>query len=240
MSIVENLCNIKSGIDRILSIDHEVIVRPANDIKLTTDKRLHDYICESIASFSDLPIVSEESPLNFKEIDLTRSYWIIDPLDGSFNFHRKIPYYCISICLMEGNVPTKGWIYDPINDAIFWTDNDKNSYKNSSRITCSAEVQKSAGVLLTGFPSGMKKEEVLNEASSVYQNFSKVRMIGSASLSLCMVASGKAEAYYEHGIYLWDVAAGITLVRNAGGFVKMEKIAGMKYDVYASNGSINE
>ena len=146
--------------------------------------------------------------------------WILDPLDGSFNYLRGIPLYCISLGLWMGNEPILGVIYDLTQDDIYHGIIGENAYKNKKKISVSRVNLSSDAVLCTGFPVNYSysKDNVNNFVINV-QNYKKIRLFGSAAMSLSFVACGRVDAYIEDDIMIWDVAAGIAIVKAAGGQV---------------------
>lgn len=147
--------------------------------------------------------------------------WIVDPLDGTTNFLHGIPHFAISIGLEERGEITAGVIYEPIRDELFWAEKGIGAYLNRRRIRVSSRGRLEDAVLATGVPVGARpgKEELLVTMKQVMDRTSGVRRFGSASLDLAYVAAGRYEGFWEYGLSPWDVAAGIVIVREAGGLV---------------------
>ncbi len=210
------------------------------DIKLEADWNSNSLILDELRN-SEYPILSEESSdKSFPGFD-AGAYWIVDPLDGSLNFSRGMPNAVVSVALWEGFEPLLGVIYDfNRNDLYDSIPSLGISRLNGRGMNVSRVTEKEKAVLCTGFPSHTDySEKHLLDFVKEVQQFKKVRLLGSAALSLAYVASGKADAYNEQGIMLWDVAAGLALVKSAGGDFTIEKGKGKyQFNVSASNGKI--
>lgn len=215
-----------------------VLSNLGKDIKLEADKISEKKILQYLSK-SKYNVLSEETPekiIKNKNSDLC---WIIDPLDGSFNFYKGIPHTAVSISLWKGMEPLLGVIYDIHHKDLYSGIVGQEINLNGQKISVSNIEEKSRAVLMTGFPTKLDYSgENLKEFIVRIQDFKKIRHIGSAALSLAYVASGKAEAYYEKDIMLWDVAAGLALVKAAGGDVDFKKTKGYQLEVFASNGKI--
>ena len=148
--------------------------------------------------------------------------WIIDPIDGTANFLHGIPHFAISVGLEENNEIIAGIIYDPIKDEMFIAEKGNGSYLNNQRMRVSSRSQLKDCVVFTGGPrqNAENKNTVLKE----YNNFSSevdtpIRKMGSAALDMAYVAAGRCDGYWQRNLSYWDVAAGIIIVKEAGGFV---------------------
>jgi len=149
--------------------------------------------------------------------------FIIDPLDGTTNFLHGIPHWAISIGFEERGELLAGVIYDPIKDELFWAERGKGAFVNDRRIRVSARQRLSEAVLATGVPhlgiqEGAGKAVFLKRLEKAMNACAGVRRFGAASLDLAYVAAGRYDGYWERGLSPWDVAAGIVIVREAGGF----------------------
>lgn len=147
--------------------------------------------------------------------------WIVDPLDGTTNFLHGIPHFAISIGLEKDGEVTAGVIYDPVRDEMFWAEKNNGSFVNRRRLRVSGRSRLEDAVLATGIPFADRagKEEFLATVKPVMESTAGVRRFGSAALDLAYVAAGRYDAFWEFGLSPWDVAAGIVIVREAGGFV---------------------
>ena len=149
------------------------------------------------------------------------STWIIDPLDGTTNFLHGIPHFAISIGLVRDNDIFAGVIYNPVQDEMYWAEKGQGAFLNGRRIRVSARKEVSESLFSTGIPfmeSG-KEERFLERLENVMSVSAGVRRFGSAALDLAYVAAGRYDGFWETGLQKWDMAAGIALVREAGGFV---------------------
>jgi len=148
--------------------------------------------------------------------------WIIDPIDGTANFLHGIPHFAISVGLEENNEIIAGIIYDPIKDEMFIAEKGNGSYLNNQRMRVSSRSKLKDCVVFTGGPrqNAENKNIVLKE----YNNFSSevnipIRKLGSAALDMAYVAAGRCDGYWQRNLSYWDIAAGIIIVKEAGGFV---------------------
>ncbi|SVE58668.1 uncharacterized protein METZ01_LOCUS511522, partial [marine metagenome] len=196
--------------------DSKVLVTKfGKEWKIDLDYLLEGAILEEIESKSSYPILSEES-VSQQRFDCP--YWIVDPLDGSANCLRGIPMFAISIALWNEDRPVLGVILDLIRSELFYGSDKCGAWCNDSQIYVAEENLRENAILNTGFPSALNIDSrYLAKIAPVYRAFGKVRMFGSAALSLAFVACGKSDSYFEEDIAIWDVAAGLALVRAAGG-----------------------
>jgi myo-inositol-1(or 4)-monophosphatase len=151
----------------------------------------------------------------------THHRWIIDPLDGTTNFLHGIPHWCISIALERDGEIVAGLIYEPVRDEVFWAEKGIGAYMNDRRLRVSARRQLSDAVIGTGIPFRGRgdHESYLRGLREVMAATAGVRRQGSAALDLAYVAAGRYDGFWEFGLQPWDVAAGILIVREAGGYV---------------------
>ena len=209
------LREIATGHKKILSAE-------GRDIKLQADQDAEKVIIDMIAAESDYPILAEESG-EHGQVG-SGPCWVIDPLDGTFNFSRGVPLCSISIALVEGTEPILGTVYDFNRDELFYGIVGEGAWRNAGEpIHVSNVTQASKGILITGFPIRMDLSiEALQPFMKKILRFKKIRMIGTAALSLAYVACGIMDAYSEDAIMLWDIAAGLALVKAAGGDLIIE------------------
>ena len=188
------------------------------EVKLIADRELNFKMLQKLKKLSSFNILSEENDNNV--LNQNDYNWILDPLDGSFNYLRGIRLYCISLGLWMGDEPILVVIYDLTQDDIYHGIIGENAYKNKIKISVSSVNISSDAVLCTGFPVNYSysKDNVINFVNNV-QNYKKIRLFGSAAMSLSFVACGRVDAYIEDDIMIWDVAAGIAIVKAAGGQV---------------------
>lgn len=211
------------------------------DVKISTDTESEQSILE-VLSAAGHPFLAEESAADVA-LPSGRA-WVVDPLDGTANFLRGIPLYCVAIALVEDGEPVLGAMLDAPRNRVFSGVVGEGAWVGSleeprmQAISTSDTASRGEAVLATGLPVGRDfSEDALTAFLPWFAQFKKVRMFGTAGLSLAFVAAGAVDAYGEDAIRLWDVAAGIALVRAAGGHVDMKPSAGgpgHAYDVRAA------
>ncbi|HMO30580.1 inositol monophosphatase family protein [Enterovirga sp.] len=147
--------------------------------------------------------------------------WHIDPLDGTTNFLHGIPHFCISVGLEREGVPVAGVIYDPIKDEMFVAERGKGAFLNNRRIRVAARREMADAVVYCGLPhlGRPAHRTFIAELAAVMTVSAGLRRFGAAALDLAYVAAGRADGFWERHLQSWDVAAGIVIVREAGGFV---------------------
>src|SRR5437016_1000569 len=150
-----------------------------------------------------------------------RHRWIVDPLDGTTNFLHGIPHFAISIALERDGEIVAGVIYEPIRDEMYWGEKGAGAYVNDRRLRVSARRQLGEAVVGSGMPFGNRTDLQAYMATlvAVMGATAGVRRMGSAALDLAYVAAGRYEGFWEFALEPWDIAAGILLVREAGGYV---------------------
>ena len=148
--------------------------------------------------------------------------WIIDPIDGTTNFIHGIPHFAISIGLERAGTMVAGVIFNPITDELYTTERGRGAYLNDRRIRVASRRRLEDAVITCGIPHLGRgdHERFQTEITRIQARAAGVRRFGAASLDLAYVASGRFDAYWERGLSAWDVAAGILLVREAGGRVE--------------------
>jgi myo-inositol-1(or 4)-monophosphatase len=147
--------------------------------------------------------------------------WIVDPLDGTTNFLHSIPLFAISIGLEREGQLVAGLIYNPISDELYTAEKGKGAFLNDRRIRVAARQTLADAVVATGIPHRGRTghPRFLREAEAVMREVAGVRRTGAASLDLAWTAAGRFDGYWEHNLQPWDLAAGILIVREAGGIV---------------------
>ena len=207
------------------------------DTKLKADIKSEKLILDILNSESSYPVLAEETGKTSD--DLGDIFWVVDPLDGTANYNRNIPICCVSIGLVKNMKPLIGVIFDFNNDDMFVGDNVNNLARlNNKDIKVSDIQKKTDGVLITGLPFNTDySDSALKNLISDMQIWKKVRMIGSAAMSCAYVASGQFDQYQEKGIFLWDIAAGLSIIEAAGGnyFYKSHPADKFQVDVIANN-----
>jgi myo-inositol-1(or 4)-monophosphatase len=151
----------------------------------------------------------------------TTHRWIVDPLDGTTNFLHGIPQFAISIALERESTIVAGVIYNPANEELFVAERGKGAFLNEQRLRVAARRQFSEAVIACGLPHLGRGDLALfrREFSVIQEKVAGLRRFGAASLDLAWVAAGRFDAFWERDLSPWDMAAGLLMVREAGGFV---------------------
>jgi myo-inositol-1(or 4)-monophosphatase len=171
--------------------------------------------------------------------------WIIDPLDGTTNFAHQYPFFCVSIGFEQRGEILCGAVYDPVRDEMFSGGRGLGSFVNGQRLKVSDVEKLGSGLLLTGFPYGVREkiELAMNQFEAFIIESQAVRRGGSAALDLCYLAMGRCDGFWELDLHAWDTAAGCVIVEEAGGLVtdfKGRAFSVYGKDILASNGKIHE
>ena len=147
--------------------------------------------------------------------------WIVDPLDGTTNFLHGIPQFAISIALEREGTVIAGLVYNPANDEMFIAERGKGAFLNEQRIRVAARARLADAVVACGLPHIGRGDIALGrrETGAMQDQVAGLRRFGAAALDLAWVAAGRFDAYWERNIKPWDMAAGMILVREAGGFI---------------------
>lgn len=207
----------------------QIILRYMNrlDSLEVIEKQRHDYVSE-VDRLAETEIIrelkrafprdamlAEESGASGK----SRNVWAIDPLDGTHNYLRGVPHFCVSIGLLENGEPTLGVIYDPLRDELFTADKGNGAYLNDRRIRVGKRDGLGGALLATGFPYRQRRhlDAQIGMTRALLTEAEDIRRSGSAALDLAYVAAGRYDGYFETGLLPWDMAAGCVLVREAGG-----------------------
>lgn len=149
--------------------------------------------------------------------------WIVDPLDGTTNFLHGLPHWAVSIALEHKGEIVSGVVYDPAKDEMFYAEKGEGAWLNDSqRLRVSGRNRMIESIFATGVPFGGRRDlpETLQDLARIMPTCAGVRRWGSAALDMAYVAAGRYEGYWERNLHAWDVAAGIIIVKEAGGFVQ--------------------
>ena len=209
--------------------EKEIHEEEGRDIKLIIDQDTEKLIRASL-QVTNIQILGEEYGGDIA----AGKYWVIDPIDGTANYFRGLDECCISIALMENDEALIGVIYNFNNNQMYTAIKGLGAFLNNEKISVSDIASKSKASITTGFPASETIESSMNFLEDL-KGWKKVRMFGSAALSCAYVASGKCDYYAEKGVYLWDIAAGICLVKEAGGCADFKLIDKERYEVVFSN-----
>ncbi len=205
----------------------QVSIKSPTDFVSSADTKAEKIIIqELLKAKKNYSVISEEiGIINNKN---SENIWIIDPIDGTTNFLHGIPHFAISIALKSNNEIIAGVIYDPIKDEMFYAEKNNGAFINNKRIRVSKK--KNINYCLFGTGSSEIKTVQLTTRNS-----------GSAALDMAYVAAGRYDGYFQNNLNLWDIAAGIIIVNEAGGVVnKINLSKNDKIKIKASSISINE
>ncbi|GAA5006124.1 inositol monophosphatase [Pseudoluteimonas lycopersici] len=147
--------------------------------------------------------------------------WVIDPLDGTSNYLRGIPHWCVSIALVDNGEPVHGVVFDPLRNELFVASRGSGAVLDDRRLRVAERRDLEGALLCTGFPprERARAKPQLDCLNALLEQAEDVRRTGSAALDLAYVACGRFDGYFEAGVQPWDIAAGVLLVREAGGRV---------------------
>ena len=199
----------------------EVLSEAAHDIKLKADQLAEARILEMLAARLPLPVLTEESGEHGGVSENSRM-WVVDPLDGTFNYSRGTPLCCSSVGLWENGQPVLGAIFNFFTGELFTGIVGQGAWLNGKPIAVSGVREVAKASLATGFPHHQDKSDApLIAFVRQVQTYKKIRMLGSAALMGAYVACGWLDAYAEEDIWLWDVAAAAAICRAAGASVRV-------------------
>lgn len=194
-------------------------VKAQNDFVSQVDRQAEEQVIYHLhKAYPDHAILAEESGDN----DANSEYkWIIDPLDGTTNFLHGFPQFAVSIALQHKNRLEVAVVYDPVKNELFTASRGNGALLNDRRIRTTAQKGLSGALIGTGFPFKHPQhlDTYLNTFKAIHPETAGIRRAGSAALDLAYVAAGRLDGFWELGLNSWDMAAGVLLVREAGGIV---------------------
>ncbi len=204
----------------------QVSKKGPSDFVTNSDLKAEKIIIEELKKARpNYSIISEENGIE-KNKD-TKNTWIVDPIDGTINFLHGIPHFAISIALKSNNEIVSGLIFDPIKNEMFFAEKDNGAFFNNHRIRVSKKNKLNNCLFVTG--GKIKKEPDLSYRKS-----------GSAALDMAYVAAGRYDGYFQYNLNLWDIAAGIILVKEAGGIINpIDLSVNKNIKIIASSADIN-
>lgn len=193
------------------------------------EKERHDYVSEVdhfaeeeivkeiLKAFPDDAILGEEGGSRGSG----DTVWIIDPLDGTHNYLRGIPHYCVSIAQQVNGKLEHAVIYDPFKEELFTASRGRGATLNNTKIRVSRKIALEGSLLTTAMPFRNRQfaPSHLQMTRAMFEEVDDIRRLGSAALDLAYVAAGRVDGYWEIGLKPWDIAAGALLVREAGGVI---------------------
>jgi myo-inositol-1(or 4)-monophosphatase len=198
----------------------QVSLKGPRNFVTAADKRAEEIVREELAKARpDYGFLGEEGGAH-EGSDKTHR-WIVDPLDGTTNFLHGIPHFAVSIALERNGTIVAGLVYNPANDDLFIAERGKGAFLNDQRIRVAGRQRLAEAVVACGLPHYGRGDLALGrrEIAAAQQHFAGLRRFGAAALDLAWIAAGRFDAYWERDLSPWDMAAGIILVREAGGFV---------------------
>ena len=205
----------------------QISIKGPSDFVSNADTRAEKIIInELMKAKKNYSVLSEEcgSKINSD----SENVWIIDPIDGTTNFLHGVPHFAISIALKSNNEIVSGLIYDPIKDEMFYAEKNNGAFFNNQRIKVSKKKDIEGCLFGTG-----GKEKI--EADLI------TRKSGSAALDMAYVAAGRYDGYFQNNLNLWDIAAGIIIVKEAGGIINEINLSeNNNIKIRASSTAINE
>ncbi|KAJ3275790.1 Inositol monophosphatase 2 [Terramyces sp. JEL0728] len=216
----------------IIALNNKQIETKENvtDLVTMTDKAVEDFIIAEIKkTYPSHLFIGEES---LRQEFTNQPTWIIDPIDGTTNFVHSFPYFCISIGLCINKEPVVGVVYNPLQNQLFYAGKNLGCFLadkftkigDGKRLLNTAPLPPSISqtLILTEYGASKQPEILqlkLDNIKRVIDTARGIRSVGSAAMSMALIAQGVADLYYEYGTHCWDICAGIVLVRESGGIV---------------------
>ena len=222
----------------------QVSSKGPGDFVSSADRRTEKIIIEELQkAHPEYGIITEETGIINKSNIKNR--WIIDPIDGTMNFLNGVPQFAISVGYEEDNEIKCGVIFNPIMNEMFCAEKGNGAYLNNSRIRVSNKKKIKDAMIVTGGPKHTSKirDKIFSEYINVSNNVSNIRKFGSAALDMAYVACGRFDGYWQRELNYWDIAAGIIIIKEAGGFVDFFEIDNedsIKKNILASNSNIHD
>jgi myo-inositol-1(or 4)-monophosphatase len=202
-------------------VEHlQVSLKGPRNFVTAADRRAEEIVYEELAkSRPDYGFLGEEGGARAGTDKSHR--WIVDPLDGTTNFLHGIPHFAVSIALERDGAVVAALTYNPANDDLFVAERGKGAFLNDRRIRVAARPRLADAIVACGLPHYGRGDLALgrHEIAAAQNHFAGLRRFGAATLDLAWVAAGRFDAFWERDLSPWDMAAGILLIREAGGFV---------------------
>ena len=222
----------------------QVSTKGPGDFVTSADRRTEKILIDELQkAHPEFGIVTEESGIINKSNKKNR--WIIDPIDGTMNFLNGVHQFAISIGYEEEGEIKCGVIFNPILNEMFLAEKGNGAYLNNKRIRVSNKKKIKDALVVTGGPKGSSKikDKIFSEYINVSNNVSNVRKFGSAALDMAYVACGRFDGYWQRELNYWDIAAGIIILKEAGGFVDFfeeDENLPFKKNILATNANIHD
>lgn len=222
----------------------EVTVKGVADFVTSVDMSVQEFLYPRLkALYPDVQFMSEEK--ENLDIDMSGKVWILDPVDGTTNLIHDYKMSAVSLALADNGVPVLGIIYNPFTDEIFTAKKGEGAYLNGEKIsvTSTAKIENSLISIGTSPYYKYLADEIFNTVKKFYLAAEDIRRSGSAALDLCYIACGRTDGYFERNLKPWDYAAGVVVLREAGGIItdfdKNEPSYSMPSNIVSSNGNIH-
>ncbi|GAA0526095.1 myo-inositol-1(or 4)-monophosphatase [Rhizomicrobium palustre] len=201
----------------------QVSMKGPADFVSSADQRTEKILIEELVKARPGYSVFAEETGAHEGTDKTHRF-IIDPIDGTTNFLHGVPHFCISIALEREGTLVSGVVYNPVTDDMYVAEKGHGAYLNDKRLRVAARKELPQSLIATGIPfmgrgPDSERKRSLKEVEAVVSRTSGIRRFGSAALDCAFVAAGRFDGYWERGLNAWDIAAGVLLVREAGGLV---------------------
>tara|TARA_B100000945_G_C20387511_1_gene600520 strand:+ start:594 stop:1343 length:750 start_codon:yes stop_codon:yes gene_type:complete len=221
----------------------QVSEKGPGDFVTASDRRVEEILIEELEKSNYSFLTEETGKIEGKN---NEKRWIIDPIDGTFNFLNGLPHFAISIAYEEKAEVISGIIFDPIKNEMYYAEKGNGAYLNNSRIRVSNKSDFKSACLVTGGPkfTSKNRKKILDEYTKISMEVrAHIRKSGSAALDLAYVAAGKYDGYWQRELNYWDIAAGAIIVKESGGFIENltgESLGEGKIDLVASNSKIHK
>ena len=222
----------------------QVSTKAPGDFVSSADKRTEKILIDELQKANpNHCIISEEAGVINGSNENNK--WIVDPIDGTMNFLNGVPQFAISIGYEEDKEIKCGVIFNPVTNEMFCAEKGNGAFLNNSRIRVSNKKKIQDALIVTGGPkqSSKIKEKIFSEYIKVSNYVSSVRKFGSAALDMAFVACGRFDGFWQRELSYWDVAAGIIIIKESGGFVdyfEKDTNAPLKKNIVASNAQIHD
>ncbi len=199
----------------------QVSAKGPGDFVSRADKQAEETIREELMEARPTYGFLGEEGSEIEGKDPTRR-WIVDPLDGTTNFLHGLPHWAVSIALEHKGQIVAGVIYDPVKDEMFYAEKGFGAFVNEARLRVSGRHRMAEAIFATGLPFSGRPDlpETLQDLARLLPACAGVRRFGAASLDLAYVAAGRYDGFWERGLNAWDIAAGIVILKEAGGLIE--------------------
>jgi myo-inositol-1(or 4)-monophosphatase len=228
----EILTELIPTISKLIETAGNILIKKINSVSGIREKNKHDYVSDvdqyiekylqdNLAElFPEIEFMGEEQTKTGQ--DFQKLHWVVDPLDGTTNYLHRFPVYTISVALKKDRDVLLGIVYNPVTHCLYHAVKEQGAFKDGKPIQVSSRNRFTGGLYATGFPfrNHLNIDRYLTSFKNVLLSSDGIRRCGSAALDLCMVAEGSLDGYWEDGLSRWDIAAGMLIIREAGGVVK--------------------